>query len=84
MTSAQSPCHSEVEKIATSRPVLTRKEAAAYLSISPQTLAAWASNRRVSIPFSHLGRRVVYRLADLDAFIAANRHGQPVPKEALQ
>lgn len=49
------------------------KDAARYLGVKDQTLRAWRSNGAVKIPFVKLGRAVVYRLADLDAFIAQNR-----------
>lgn len=39
---------------------LTRKEAAKELSISPQTLANWASTGRVKIPFHKIGSRKVF------------------------
>ena len=64
---------SSVDKLAfEQRPLLSRKEAAVVLRVSPQTLAAWASNRRVVLPYAKIGRRVLYRRCDLDAFCAAN------------
>jgi len=53
--------------------LLSRVEAAAFLGVSPQTLAAWACNRRVNLPYVKLGRRVVYRRRDLDEFCATSR-----------
>jgi excisionase family DNA binding protein len=47
----------------------SREEAAEYLSIKPQTLAAWATSGRYGLPFVRVGRKVRYRLADLDAFL---------------
>jgi excisionase family DNA binding protein len=55
-----------------SQPHLSRAEAARYLRISTQTLAAWAYSKRVTIPYAKFGRRVVYRKIDLDRFIEAN------------
>lgn len=55
----------------------SRPEAAAYLGVSAQTLASWACNKRVDIPFVKIGRRVQYRRIDLEAFCAANRKGLP-------
>lgn len=49
------------------------KDAARYLGVKDQTLRAWRSNGAVKIPFVKLGRAVIYRLADLDAFIERNR-----------
>ena len=55
-----------------------RKEAAQYLGVSPGTLAVWASTKTVQIPFSKVGRRVVYDRADLDRFLADNKVGMEV------
>ncbi len=52
--------------------LLTRDEAANYLGIKAQTLAVWASAKRYSLNYVKIGRRVLYRQTDLDAFIAAN------------
>lgn len=49
------------------------KDAARYLGVKDQTLRAWRCNGRVKIPFVKIGRKVIYRLADLDAFIERNR-----------
>ena len=47
----------------------TRREAAAYLRVAEQTLALWASNKRYNLPFVKVGRRCLYRQADLDAWL---------------
>ncbi|MBD5801789.1 Helix-turn-helix domain protein [Azoarcus sp. Aa7] len=52
--------------------LLNRDEAAAALGVRPQTLACWASNGRYALPFVKIGRRVMYRLSDIQAFIEAN------------
>lgn len=52
--------------------LLNREEAAAYLGgIKPQTLAAWHSTGRYSIPVIKVGRCCRYRVSDLDKFIAS-------------
>lgn len=56
------------------RELRTRQEAAAYLGVKAQTLAAWACTQRYPLPFVKIGRRVMYRIADLDAFVLANLH----------
>jgi len=56
--------------------LLTRREAAAYLGVSEQTLAVWKCLGRYNIPCIKIGRMVRYRKADLDAFIAQHIHGQ--------
>lgn len=49
--------------------LLSRREAAAYLGISAETLAVWQSTRRYNLPCVKVGRLARYRKADLDAFI---------------
>lgn len=56
-----------------SEALLTREQAAAYLNIAPKTLANWASNGKVQIPYSKLGKLVRYRVADLDAFLESQK-----------
>lgn len=51
---------------------LSRKDAAAYLSLSPRTLANWQG--RGLGPRSHrVGGRRFYYLSDLQAFVAGHR-----------
>lgn len=50
---------------------MTPQEAAAYLGIKPATLASWRSSGRRKIPYLKIGRRVVYRRSDLDAWLSA-------------
>jgi len=47
-------------------------KAAQYLGLATQTLANWRFTRQ-GPPYSKLGRRIVYRLEDLDAFLEKNR-----------
>jgi hypothetical protein len=58
--------HHQGERLA-----VTEIEAAALLAVSPSTLRAWRSQSR-GPRFSRLGRRVVYRLRDLEGFLSAN------------
>lgn len=59
--------------------LMTREQAAQYLGIAPQTLAAWAATGRYSLPFVKLGRLVRYRRVDLDAWLESRRQtvGRP-------
>jgi excisionase family DNA binding protein len=50
-------------------PLLSRKEAARYLSVSPDTLAVWACTKRYDLKYLKVGRAVRYRRTDLDAFL---------------
>lgn len=51
--------------------LLTRGQAASYLGVAEQTLAAWASSGRYDLQFIRVGRCVRYRVRDLDAWLAA-------------
>lgn len=54
-----------------SSPLVDRTEAARYLGIAPSTLAVWACTNRYKLPIVKIGRRVKYRIQDLDQFINA-------------
>ena len=51
--------------------LLTRAEAAGYLRTTVGTLAVWACRGTPPIPHIKLGRKVLYRRADLDRVLAA-------------
>jgi excisionase family DNA binding protein len=51
--------------------LVSREEAAAYLGVSPKTLATWASTKRYPLPLVKVGRAVKYRVSALDNFIAS-------------
>ena len=51
---------------------LDLRAAATRLGISPHTLRAWSIYQR-RVPFVRLGRRLLFRVADLDAFTTAGR-----------
>jgi excisionase family DNA binding protein len=51
---------------------LDLRSAAARLGVSPHTLRAWSVYQR-RVPFVRLGRRVLFRLADLEAFEQSSR-----------
>lgn len=53
--------------------LMTRQEAAAYMGVSVWTLSAWASTGRVKLPFYRVGRRAMYKLSDVLAFIEAGK-----------
>ena len=52
--------------------LLTRREAAAYLGVSEQTLAIWKCTGRYNLPYIKIGRLIKYKRQDLDAFIERN------------
>lgn len=49
--------------------LLTPQEAAEILGISIGTLEVWRSTKRYSLNFIKVGRRVMYRHQDIQAFI---------------
>lgn len=49
--------------------LLTRKQAAEVLGTTEQTMAAWHSTKRYSIPCVKVGRLAKYRYSDLLEFI---------------
>ena len=48
---------------------LTPEEAAEYLGVKTQTLAAWRSSGRYELRFIRAGRCIRYRKSDLDAWM---------------
>jgi excisionase family DNA binding protein len=50
---------------------LTSDQAAEYIGIAPQTLAAWRCLKRQQIAFTKVGRLCKYRVEDLDAWLAS-------------
>lgn len=55
-----------------SETLLTRQQAADFLSCKPSTLALWKCNKRYSLPCVKIGKNVRYRLSDLLIFIEKN------------
>lgn len=53
--------------------LLSRDEAATYLNIAPKTLANWASTGKVQIPYHKIGKRVLYKISDLETYLDSVR-----------
>jgi hypothetical protein len=51
------------------------KAAAEFLQVKPGTLQVWRSTRRYPLPFVKIGRKVRYRMSDLQAFVNARAMG---------
>lgn len=49
--------------------LLTPQQAAEFLGVTIGTLAVWRCTKRYPLPFIKIGRRVKYRIADLNQFI---------------
>ena len=58
---------------------LSEREAAQYLGVRQRTLADWRL-KGICLPYSRLGKRVVYESVDLDRFLQA---GRVEPKAAV-
>lgn len=52
--------------------LITRSEAAAFLRVSPGSLSNWASSSKYRIPYIKIGKKVYYRIKDLQQYI--DRH----------
>lgn len=50
--------------------LLDEKQAAQRLDVTPGTLSVWRSTGRYALPFVKVGRKVRYRLSELDAWLA--------------
>ncbi|WP_017941536.1 MULTISPECIES: helix-turn-helix domain-containing protein [unclassified Thioalkalivibrio] len=55
----------------TDNPNMTPQQAAEYLHLSPRTLIRWR-NMRKGPPWVKAGQRIIYRRADVDAWLARN------------
>jgi excisionase family DNA binding protein len=49
--------------------LITPEQAAEILEVKPSTLEKWRVTGRVSLPYVKVGRRVLYRAADVMAFL---------------
>jgi len=58
-----------MQKDMNQEPLLDRKTAARYLSVSPGTLAVWDCTKRYNLKPIKVGRAVRYRRSDLDKFL---------------
>ena len=61
-------------KIERNSNLLNRKEAADFLRVNPGTLANWEWNKTQKIPVVNIGRKVFYRLSDLENWINSHVH----------
>jgi len=55
--------------------LLTRREAAEFLGVKPQTLATWHITGKYNLPVVKVGRSVRYRLADLERWLESRTVG---------
>ena len=58
--------------------LMTRKEAAKFLSVSEGTLAVWHCEKRHDVPMIKVGRCCRYRRSELEAWLRARTVNAPV------
>ena len=51
----------------------TTGQAAEHIGVKPQTLSVWRCTGREKIPYTKVGRKVLYRIEDLDAWLESRR-----------
>ena len=57
-------------------PLLTPRQAATELGVSPGTLAVWRCRKRYPLRYIKVGSKVRYRLADIEKFLDARTVGR--------
>jgi excisionase family DNA binding protein len=53
---------------------MSREQAAEYIGVEVQTLAAWACAGRYGIPYTRVGRKCFYKRSDLDKWLDSRTH----------
>jgi predicted site-specific integrase-resolvase len=56
-------------------PLLTPKETSRILGVTTDTLAVWRCRKRYALPFIKVGRKVMYRPADINRFLKRRTSG---------
>ena len=63
---------------------LDRRKAAEYLGVNYELLCQWATQRRDPyLPYTMIGRKAYYEIADLDALLKRGRR-EPTPPESAE
>ena len=57
-------------------PLLTPKETSRILGVTTDTLAVWRCRKRYALPFIKVGRKVMYRPADINRFLKRRTSGE--------
>ncbi len=66
-----------LSSVAPTKQLLSRAEAAEYLGVSTALLAMDMVHQRHKFPYVKIGRRVLYKLAELDRWLAAHTVNTP-------
>jgi len=53
--------------------LLNNSQAADYLGVSPGTLTVWRCTKRYPLAYVKVGRKVLYDVADLSAFLESRK-----------
>lgn len=70
---AKRPRAKRLARDGTAPAIMSPKDAARYLNLSPETLKRWREKRK-GPPFTKVGARLIgYEPSDLDAFLTANK-----------
>jgi len=72
MTELLTPSQLTRELAANATMLLTPRQAAELLHTTYGNLNSWRHNRRHSLAYVRIGRKIYYRLQDIEAFIAAS------------
>jgi excisionase family DNA binding protein len=62
---------------------LNNTEAAQYLGVAPATLVTWRCTQRYSIPYIRVGKKILYDLDDLRAWLASRKVHTPAQGREL-
>jgi len=55
--------------------LVTSVVAASFLKVTPETLAVWRCTKRYPLKFVRVGRKILYRISDIEAFIEREANG---------
>lgn len=53
--------------------LLNNSQAADFLDVSPGTLNVWRCTKRYDLPYLRVGRKILYDINDLRAFLEARK-----------
>mgnify|MGYP003639252390 CR=1 FL=1 len=64
-------------------PYVSLREAAAFMGVSVSTLRKWRENGTMPFPAYAAGRRLVFRLSEVDTYLRSRAHRNPAELRAL-
>lgn len=57
------------------KPLLSPKELSRLIDISVGTLAVWRAKKTYEIPYTKIGNKVMYPVADINKWLQSRAHG---------